>query len=81
MPILILLNFQWQNYSKLNNSCARIGLYIAIPTLVHTFIESFPTTQTSVVGDDCHGLGDLHVTNQKQNKTNKQPSSIDEYKL
>jgi hypothetical protein len=38
-PILILLNFQWQNYSKLNNSCTRIGLYIAKPTLVHLHWE------------------------------------------
>ncbi len=42
-----------------------------------TFIESFPTTQKSVVGDDCHGLGDLHVTNQKQ--TNKQTTFLNRW--
>jgi len=31
--------FKWKKYSKLNNSCTRIGLCIAKPTLVHLHWE------------------------------------------
>jgi hypothetical protein len=74
-------SIEFSNGKNIQNSITLVlGLVYALQNPPWcTFIESFPTTQKSVVGDDCHGLGDLHVTNKKQ--TNKQPSSIDGYKL